>query len=232
MQPGLKSVQNPGMSQFLKIDFISDVSCPWCAIGLASLQQALERLPAAVPVSLLLQPFELAPELPPGGQDLGEMLTRKYGSTPEQQAALYATICQRGAEVGFEFAPVSRDRIYLTLNAHRLLYWAGTEHPERQLALKQALLLACHRDRLPMDADDVLLNATEAAGLDRERAMEILASDEFSQAVREREAFYRQAGVNSVPTMVVNDRYVITGSRPVEQLEQALAQIAASAADA
>lgn len=220
------------MSQVLKIDFISDISCPWCAIGLSTLQQALERLPAAVPVSLSLQPFELAPELPPGGQDLGEMLLQKYGSTPEQQAAMYATICQRGAEVGFEFAPESRDRIYLTRNAHRLLYWAGTEHPERQLALKQALMLACHRDRLPMDADDVLLAAVEAAGLDRERAIEILASDEFSQEVRQLEAFYRQAGVNSVPTMVVNDRYVITGSRPVEQLEQALAQIAAIPADA
>ncbi|MDD2728671.1 DsbA family oxidoreductase [Malikia sp.] len=220
------------MSQLLKIDFISDISCPWCAIGLAALQQALERLPAAVPVSLRLQPFELAPELPPGGQDLGEMLTRKYGSTPEQQAAMQATIRQRGAEVGFEFAPEGRDRIYLTLNAHRLLHWAGTEHPERQLALKQALLLACHRDCLPMDADDVLLNATEAAGLDRERAMEILAGDEFTQEVRKLETFYRQAGVNSVPTMVVNDRYVITGSRPVEQLEQALTHIAATAPDA
>ena len=216
------------MSQLLKIDFISDVSCPWCAIGLAALQQALERLPAAVPVSLRLQPFELAPELPAGGEDLAEMLTRKYGSTPEQQAAIYETLRQRGAEVGFEFAPASRDRIYQTLDAHRLLHWAGIEHPERQLMLKQALLLACHRDRLPMDADDVLLAAVETAGLDRERAIEILAGDLFASEVREREAFYRQAGVNSVPTMVIDDRYVITGSRPVEQLEQALSQIVAA----
>ncbi len=223
---GLKPVQNPAMSQLLKIDFVSDISCPWCAIGLAALQQALERLPAA-PVSLRLQPFELAPDLPEGGEGLAAMLTRKYGTTPEQQAAHYATLRQRGAELGFEFAPESRDRIYQTLNAHRLLHWAGLEHPERQLALKQALLLACHRDRLPMDADDVLLAAVEAAGLDRERAMEILAGNEFAAAVREREAFYQQAGVNSVPTLVINDRYVIVGSRPVEQLEQALAQIAA-----
>ena len=216
------------MSQLLKIDFVSDISCPWCAIGLAALQPALERLPLAVPVSLRLQPFELAPELPPGGESLAEMLTRRYGSTPEQQTQMYATLRQRGAEVGFEFAPKSRQRIYKTLNAHRLLHWAGLEHPERQLALKQALLLACHRDRLPMDADDVLLAAAEAAGLDRERAIGILDSDEFAAEVREREAFYLQAGVNSVPTMVINDRYVIAGSRPVEQLEQALLQIAAT----
>ncbi len=216
------------MSQLLKIDFVSDISCPWCAIGLAALQQALERLPLAVPVSLRLQPFELAPELPPGGESLAEMLTRRYGSTPEQQTQMYATLRQRGAEVGFEFAPESRERIYQTLKAHRLLHWAGAEHPERQLALKQALLLACHRDGLPMDADDVLLAAAEAAGLDRERAIGILDSDEFAAEVREREAFYLQAGVNSVPTMVINDRYVIAGSRPVEQLEQALLQIAAT----
>ena len=88
--------------------------------------------------------------------------------------------------------------------------------------------LACHRDRLPMDADDVLLAATESAGLDRERAIGILAGDEFAAEVREREVFYQQVGVNSVPTMVINDRYVISGSRPVEQLEQALTQIAAN----
>jgi predicted DsbA family dithiol-disulfide isomerase len=216
------------MSQLLKIDFVSDISCPWCAVGLAALNQALERLPPDVGVGLSLQPFELAPELPEGGEDLSEMLTRKYGSTPEQQARHYATLCQRGAEVGFEFAPQSRARLYKTLNAHRLLHWAGLEHPERQLALKQALLLACHRDRLPMDADDVLLAAVDSAGLDRERAMEILAGEAFAAEVREREAFYQQAGVNSVPTMIIDDRYVIAGSRPVEVIEQALVQIIAA----
>ncbi len=217
------------MSQLLKIDFVSDISCPWCAIGLAALNQALDRLPPDVGVGLSLQPFELAPELPEGGEDLSAMLTRRYGSTPEQQAQLYATLRQRGAEVGFEFAPKSRQRIYKTLNAHRLLHWAGLEHPERQLALKQALLLACHRDGLTMDADDVLLDAAESAGLDRERAMEILAGDQFAAEVREREAFYQQAGVNSVPTMIIDDRYVIAGSRPVEVIEQALLQIIAAA---
>ena len=216
------------MSQLLNIDFISDISCPWCAIGLASLLEALERLPAGVAVSLKLQPFELNPDMAEGGQDLAEHLTQKYGSTPEQHAEIRATLCQRGAEVGFEFAPEGRGRIYNTLKAHRLLHWAALEHPERQLALKQALLLACHRDRLPMDADDVLLAAVESAGLDRERAIELLAGDEFAQAVREREAFYRQAGVNSVPTLVIDQRYVITGCHPVETFEQALNQILAA----
>lgn len=216
------------MSQLLNIDFVSDISCPWCAIGLASLLEALERLPAALPVSLNLQPFELNPDLPEGGQDLAEHLTQKYGSTPEQQAAARATLCQRGAAVGVEFAPEGRGRIYNTLKAHRLLHWAALEHPERQLALKQALLQACHRDRLPMDADDVLLAAVDSAGLEREQAIELLASDQFAEQVREREAFYRQAGVNSVPTLIIDQRYVITGCHPVERLEQALGQIIAT----
>ena len=213
------------MSQLLKIDFVSDITCPWCAIGLAALQQALDRLTPAVAISLKLQPFELNPDLPEGGEALAEHLTRKYGSTPEQQAAVRETLRQRGAEVGFEFAPEGQARIHNTWKAHQLLHWAGLEHSERQLALKNALLQACHRDRLPTDADDVLLAAVEMAGLDRERAIELLATQEFATAVREREAFYRRAGVNSVPTLIINDRYVISGCRPVEVLEQALNQI-------
>ena len=216
------------MSQLLKIDFVSDLACPWCAIGLAALQQALDRLTPAVAISLKLQPFELNPDLAEGGEDLAEHLTRKYGSTPEQQAAVRETLRERGAEVGFEFAAAGRARIHNTWKAHQLLHWAGIEHPERQLALKNALLQACHRDQLPLDADDVLLAAVETAGLDRERAIDLLATQEFASAVREREAFYLQAGVNSVPTLIIDERYVISGCRPVEVLEQALTQILAS----
>ena len=217
------------MTHALKIDVVSDISCPWCAIGLATLQQALDRLPPGVAAEVRLQPFELNPDMAEGGQDIGEHLSQKYGSTPEQQAQIRATLRERGAQVGFEFAADGRARIYNTLKAHRLLHWAALEHAERQLALKQALLLACHRDQLPMDADDVLLGAVESAGLDRERAMEILAGDEFADAVREREAFYLKAGVNSVPTLIIDERYVISGARPVEMIEQALRQIAAEA---
>ena len=217
------------MSQLLNIDFVSDISCPWCAIGLAALQQALDRLTPPVAIHLKLQPFELNPDLPEGGEDLAEHLTRKYGSTPEQQAAVRETLRARGAEVGFEFGAAGQARIHNTWKAHQLLHWAGSEHPERELALMQALLQACHRDRLPIDADDVLLGAVETAGLDRERAMELLATQEFAAAVREREAFYRQAGVNSVPTLIIDERYVISGCRPVEVLEQALTQILSTA---
>lgn len=165
----------------------------------------------------------------PGGQDIAEHLTEKYGSTPEQQAQNRAAIIQRGAEVGFEFNPDGRGRIYNTFNAHRLLHWAGVEHPEHQLALKTALLVACHRDNLPMDADDVLLAAAETAGLDRGRAIDILSSDEFAAEVRKLESHYTQAGIRSVPTMIINNRYVISGCQPADVLEQTLEQMAAEA---
>ena len=218
------------MSQLLKIDFISDISCPWCAIGLAALQQAIARLPAAVPVSLRLQPFELAPELPVGGESLADMLTRKYGSTPEQQAQVYATLRLRGAEVGFEFAPVSRDRIYQTLKAHRLLHWAGEQGQAPQRALKMALLQAYFtRGENPSD-DTVLLRAVEAAGLETERARAILASDEYTPQVRERQRFYTQAGISAVPSVIINDQHLVQGGQPPEVFEQALRQVAAQVA--
>ena len=126
----------------LKIDFVSDVSCPWCAIGLASLEQALGKLDGDVKAQLHFQPFELNPAMPPGGQDITEHLTQKYRTTREQQEAAREGIRQRGAAVGFEFRKEGRGRIYNTFNAHRLLHWAGLEDERLQLALKKALFKA------------------------------------------------------------------------------------------
>lgn len=211
----------------LKIDFVSDVSCPWCAIGLAALEQALQRLEGEVAAVIHFQPFELNPDMPAGGQDITEHLTQKYGSTPAQQAQIRGTIRQRGADVGFTFSPEGRGRIYNTFNAHRLLHWAGEGNPAQQAALKQALLQACHRDRQDMGADVVLLAAVQQAGLDVARAQAILASDAFASEVREREAFYTSHGIHSVPAVIVNDRHLISGGQPAGVFEQALRQIAA-----
>ena len=122
----------------LKIDFVSDVSCPWCAIGLASLERALERLEGDVAPELHFQPFELNPAMPPEGQDITEHITQKYRTTPEQQAQAREAIRERGAAVGFEFRKEGRSRIYNTFDAHRLLHWAALEDGERQHALKKA----------------------------------------------------------------------------------------------
>jgi predicted DsbA family dithiol-disulfide isomerase len=214
----------------MKIDFVSDVACPWCAVGLFSLEEALRRVGAQLAVELHFQPFELNPQMPPGGQDITEHLTEKYGSTAEQQAQIRATIRQRGAEVGFTFNPAGRGRIYNTFNAHRLLHWASLEDGAKQVALKKALLAAYQGRGESPESTEVLLAAVAEAGLDGVRAGAILASDEFATEVRAQERFYQNAGIHSVPAVIINDQHLISGGQPAAVFEQALRQIAAAQA--
>lgn len=211
----------------LKIDFVSDVSCPWCAIGLAGLERALSSVAPDISAELHFQPFELNPQMGPEGQDITEHLMQKYGSTAEQQAQIRETIRQRGAEAGFVFKAEGRGRIWNTFDAHRLLTWAEAEGaPGEQHALKRALMEA-HHGRAESPADHaVLLACAKAAGLDVDRAQQVLASDEFTDEVREREQFFTGHGIHSVPAVIVNDRHLISGGQPAEAYEQALRQIA------
>lgn len=218
------------MSKTLKIDFVSDVTCPWCAVGLGALEIALGQLKGEVNADIHFQPFELNPHMAAEGQDAGEHLTEKYGSTPEQQAQIRETIRQRGAEVGFEFKREGRGRVWNTFDAHRLLHWAEAEGAHgQQPALKKALLKACHGRAENMASHAVLADIAESVGLDRERAEAILASDEFAAEVREREQFYASQGIRSVPAIIINDQYLISGGQPAAVFEQALRQIAAEA---
>ncbi|TCT04425.1 DsbA family oxidoreductase [Paralcaligenes ureilyticus] len=213
------------MATQLKIDFVSDVSCPWCAVGLSSLEGALGRLDGQVGAELHFQPFELNPQMPPAGQDIVEHLSAKYGSTPEQIARNAEAIRVRGAEVGFTFGMGKRNRIYNTFDAHRLLHWAGLEGC--QAALKHALFQAYFTDGEDPSAHDVLVRLAVKVGLDAARAQAILASDTYAKEVREREDFYREHGIDSVPAIIINDRHLIQGGQPTEVFEKALRQIAA-----
>ena len=215
----------------LKIDIVSDVSCPWCVIGLTALENALAQASDVVTADLHFQPFEINPDMPPGGQDMAENLTRKYGSTPEQQAQSREAIRQRGADLGFEFRPEGRGRIYNTFDAHRLLYWAGLEDAKtasggEQRALKKAILSAYFTHGQSPADHDVLVQLAGQAGLDEVRARAVLDGDEFGLEVRERELFYQRAGISGVPAVIINDRHLISGGQPVEVFEQALRQIA------
>lgn len=213
--------------QPLRIEFVSDVACPWCAVGLWSLDRALERLGGEVPVELHFEPFELNPSMPPEGEDATEHLSRKYGAPPEQLARSRAVIRERGAEVGFAFG--DRPRVWNTFDAHRLLHWAGLEPGEDQSKLKHALLAAYHaRAENPSDRN-VLLHAVREAGLDVERAGSILASDEYAADVRARERHWQELGIHSVPAAIVDGQHLISGGQPPEVFEQALRQIAAAA---
>ena len=208
----------------LKIDFVSDVSCPWCVIGLRALEQALERVGDAVSADIHFQPFELNPQLPQTGQDITEHLVQKYGSTPEQLRHNQEAIRARGAELGFTFDMGKRSRVYNTFDAHRLLHWAELEG--RQLELKRALFAAYFTaGRNPSDRE-VLVDLATQAGLDPVRAREVLESGRYADEVREREQLYGRLGIQAVPSVIVNDKYLIQGGQPVDIFEQALRQIA------
>jgi predicted DsbA family dithiol-disulfide isomerase len=208
----------------LDIAFVSDVACPWCAIGLASLEQALSRLKGDVEATLHFEPFELNPDMGPEGAEVVPYLARKYGRTPEQIAQTQARIREQGAAVGFTFG--ARNHVWNTFDAHRLLHWAGPEG--RAAELKRALLRAYHGEGRNPGAKEVLVELAGQVGLDPVRAKAILESDEFAPEVRERESFWRQKGVNGVPFLVVNNAYAIEGAQPPEAFEQALRQIALS----
>jgi len=210
----------------MKIDFISDVACPWCAVGLNALEIALKRLGPDFPFTLHMQPYELNPGVGPEGMDATEYLGRKYGLTPDQLDANRANIRKRGAEVGFNFG--ERTRVWNTFDAHRLLQWAG-EHG-RQRELKHALLRAYHGEGRNPGAKDVLLNLAGEVGLDVAAAETVLVSNAFSDEVRQAEAFWQRSGITAVPSVVINDRHLVQGGQPPEVFEQALRQIAAQGA--
>jgi predicted DsbA family dithiol-disulfide isomerase len=208
----------------VKIDFVSDVSCPWCVIGLKSLEEALQRVSGEVAAEVHFQPFELNPQMPAGGQDVGEHVAQKYGSTPEQIERNREAMRERGAALGFTFQMDKRTRIYNTFDAHRLLHWAEGEG--RQLALKHALFDAYFTQGRDPSDHDVLVDVAGKVGLDTQRARQILASVDYSKEVREQEQFYLKHGIHAVPSVIINDRLLIQGGQPVEIFEQALRKVA------
>lgn len=208
----------------MRIDFVSDVSCPWCAIGLKSLQQALLRVDGDISAEIHFQPFELNPGMGPEGQDIFEHITEKYGSTPAQQEQSREMIRQRGAALGFTFDMSRRGRIYNTFDAHRLLHWA--EGQGRQLALKEKLFEAYFTRGEDPSNRDMLVRVAAEAGLDAQQAKAILETNAFADEVRQAEYYWQRAGIRSVPAVIVNERHLISGGQPPEIFEQALRQIA------
>lgn len=211
----------------MTIAFVSDVACPWCAVGVHSLEKALEQLGDELgPISVEFQPFELNPDMPPEGADTMQYLSAKFGIDEARIRAGQAALRERGAAVGFAFG--ERPRVWNTFNAHRLLYWAvRVGQPTAQRDLKKALLAAYHGQGRNVSARDVLVDLASAVGLDAARAEQVLAGDEFAADVRALERQWREAGINSVPAVVVDGRHLIVGAQPPEVFAQALQQIAA-----
>jgi predicted DsbA family dithiol-disulfide isomerase len=209
-----------------RIDFVSDVSCPWCAIGLNSLELALSRLGDEVQAQIHFQPFELNPHMVAEGQDITEHLRQKYGASPAQQEQTREMIRQRGADVGFDFAMGMRSRIYNTFDAHRLLHWAGEQGKQKEL--KKALFEAYFTRGQDPSSRTVLVQVAGKVGLDEAEAVQILSSDRYAQQVRDMEHFYHRNGIQSVPAVIINQSHLISGGQPPEAFERALRQIVAS----
>lgn len=218
------------MSTPVKIDFVSDVACPWCAVGLAALERAMANIGGDLQVDLHFQPFELNPDMVPEGESIAEHLGRKYGLGAEQLAQNGEALRQRGKALGFIFDLQKRDRIYNTFDAHRLLHWAGELGAPQQRGLKHALLNAYHGEGRNVSDRDTLAAIAGSAGLDGAAARHILGTDAFAAQVREREHFYQRQGIRAVPSVIFNDRHLVQGGQPVEVFEQALRQLSGIAA--
>jgi predicted DsbA family dithiol-disulfide isomerase len=222
----------------LHIDFVSDVVCPWCVVGLGGLEAALATLKAeGIGAEITFRPFELNPQMAPEGENIVEHIGRKYGSTPEQSAANRAMITQRAAEAwpGFEMRMGEDSRIWNTFDAHRLLHWAALGSSPRvtkaealaeQRALKRALFRTHFTDGKTLTDFGVLADAAAAAGLDRAKAVEVLADDLHAAEVRAAEDLWRSRGINAVPAVVVEGKYLISGGQPAGVFEEALRRIA------
>ena len=214
------------MKPTIKIDYVSDIACPWCAVGLGNLNQAIDQLSDQVNFEVHFRPFELNPNMPKGGQDAIEHLTEKYGLTAEQVKTNQANIRTKALEAGFAFHPEGRKRVYNTFDAHRLLHWAGQEFGlGKQAILKKELLNTYFCLAVNLDDQHNLLDAVTRSGLDQDRALEILKNNEFAKEVRTEEATYTNAGINSVPAIILNNQYLMQGAQPSESFVNAFAQL-------
>ncbi len=212
------------MSDKLKIDIVSDVSCPWCIIGYQSLSAALRQLAPQISADITWHPFELNSAMPAEGEDLGEHIHKKYGSSKSDMEQTRNMITDRGAALGFKFNFKDDGRIYNTFNAHRLLYWS--KQFGKQTELKLALFGLYFTEGGDPSNIEQLLKVVEKVRLPVEEARQLLQSDELTQEVRAEQAKYLSMDISSVPTFIINDKFKITGGQPVETFVEVLNEIA------
>lgn len=212
------------MSQKMKIDFVSDIACPWCAIGLSGLERALENLHDVVEPEITFHPFELNPQMQAGGENMVEHIVAKYRIPADEARTNRERIKQRAASVGFTMNTSDASRIYNTFDAHRLLAWSA-EHG-KQHALKRQLLALNFTEQTDPGNHDALVDAAGKVGLDQAEARAVLASDRYADEVRRDEALWQSRGITGVPAVIINDKWLISGGQPPEEFERQLRKIA------
>lgn len=195
----------------LQIDIVSDVVCPWCVIGFKQLEVALGQFPVSLAVNIDWHPFELNPAMADGGQNMGEHIAQKYGSSPEQSAASRKQLAELGASLGFAFNFSDESRIYNTFKAHQLLHWARRYN--KQMALKMQLFSAYFNEQKAVDRIDILLETVEQVGLDSKGALTVLENETYAEAVRNAESLWQEQGIHGVPAFILNKKYLISGAQ-------------------
>lgn len=215
------------MPRKMKIDFVSDVACPWCVIGLGGLERALENLKGEVEPEITFHPFELNPAMEKGGENMLEHVSKKYRIPADEARANRERIKARAASVGFAMNTSDDSRIYNTFDAHRLMAWAAGSG--KQQALKHQLFVVNFTNQTDPGDHEALVVAAEKAGLDPVEARAVLASDRYAQEVRADEQLWQSRGITGVPAVIVNDKWLISGGQPPEEFERQLRGIAQEA---
>lgn len=207
----------------LQIDIVSDVVCPWCAIGYGNLTQALEQL-TSVQANVQWHPFQLNPYMGKEGQDINEHISEKYGLTDKQMEDNKQNIKAMGKKAGFDISFDKRARIYNTLDCHILLHFA--QEKDKQTELKLALFKAYFTDGKDVSDRAVLIDAVESVGLDKQEAEIALDSEHYKKTVQDEESKFKSMGISSVPAFIINNKYLLSGGQPVENFIQSLTEIA------
>ena len=210
----------------------SDVMCPWCAIGYAQYEKALAQLGDAIAVETRFMPFELNPDLPPEGKDQQKHLAEVYQRSPEETAEMRKRLMEAADRAGFPMQWSGEGEepaamMWNTFAAHELLRWAlATEGPEAQARLKTALLRAHFQQRRNVSDREVLLDIAAAEGFDRAAASEALDEEALALATRMEEKRGLEMGIHSVPSFILNGRYLIPGAQEPEVYAAALRRVA------
>lgn len=210
--------------QTLRIDLVSDVACPWCAIGYRRLEQALETLKGEIDIELHWQPFELNRDMPPEGEPILEHLCRKYGKDAASMEQSQREIMKVAEELGLNFRGAVERRANNTFAAHRVLAWAATQNQET--ALQLALFDAYFGEAKNPSDPEVLRDKAIEVGLDGDTAEAIARSDQYADEVRAAQQRFMEAGVSAVPGFILDGRYLISGAQPADVLVDALRQVA------
>lgn len=215
---------NAEQASSLTIDIISDVMCPWCYIGQKNLEAA-RRIASATPVSVRWRPYQLDPTLPPEGKDRATYLNEKFGGE-EKAREIYERVRQAGKVAGIDFRFERMEVSPNTLDAHRLIHWAGGQGEDVQNRLVEGLFKLFFEEGANVGDREVLVSAANDAGMDGDLVGQLLERGDDRDAVEEQIAQARMMGVQGVPFFLLAGKYAVSGAQPPEVLAEAIRQVA------